>query len=648
MKQLSKVIQIDKDKCVNCHACISACPVKFCNDGSGDYVTINENMCVGCGHCLDACTHEARNGVDDIDAFLSDVRSGVEMVAIVAPAAAANFPGKYLKLNTWLKSLGIKAVFDVSFGAELTVKSYLDHVNKNKPKTVIAQPCPAIVSFIELYQPELIEHLAPADSPMLHTVKMIKTFYKKYADANIAVISPCYAKKREFDETGLSDQTYNVTYKSIDNFMRVNGVNLSAFLETDFDNPPAERGVLFSSPGGLLATAERDMPGISSVTRKIEGVHAIYPYLKGFYESISSGTNPLLVDCLNCEMGCNGGPGTLNHGAHVDKIESLVRNRNVKMQKKYDKGKIEKTSKNVDKVLSKYWKKSLYVRKYDNLSENNTISIPNDSELSKIWEALKKQGDKDILNCSSCGYGTCLDMAVAIHNGLNKPENCHFYKQAMLEVEHQKAQEGQSSALKALRQIDESQKKLKMEYQKKSHLAQAISATTSELEVNNESIADMAMKLSALSNDQKDALTKLIQEVRQANEFSMQLKPIVNSITEIAEQTDMLALNAAIEAARAGDVGRGFAVVSEEVKKLAETTQKEVKKIEPFADNIQKTFKSISESSDNVFEQFASIAKLMEEVTTATEEMAAATTNLNKEVETMVESNRDFINSTDI
>ena len=174
MKQLSKVIQIDKDKCVNCHACISACPVKFCNDGSGDYVTINENMCIGCGNCIDACTHEARFGMDDIEAFLADVRSGSEMVAIVAPAAAANFPGKYLKLNTWLKSLGIKAVFDVSFGAELTVKTYLDHVKRNKPKTVIAQPCPAIVTFIEMYQPELIDHLAPADSPMLHTVKMIK------------------------------------------------------------------------------------------------------------------------------------------------------------------------------------------------------------------------------------------------------------------------------------------------------------------------------------------------------------------------------------------------------------------------------------------------------------------------------------------
>jgi iron only hydrogenase large subunit-like protein len=53
----------------------------------------------------------------------------------------------------------------VSFGAELTVQSYLAHVSANAPRLVIAQPCPAIVSFIEIYHPELIPFLAPADSP---------------------------------------------------------------------------------------------------------------------------------------------------------------------------------------------------------------------------------------------------------------------------------------------------------------------------------------------------------------------------------------------------------------------------------------------------------------------------------------------------
>ena len=71
-----------------------------------------------------------------------------DIVAVVAPAVASYFPNQYLKLNGWLKSLGVRAFFDVSFGAELTIKSYLHHIESNHPKTVIAQPCPAIVTYI--------------------------------------------------------------------------------------------------------------------------------------------------------------------------------------------------------------------------------------------------------------------------------------------------------------------------------------------------------------------------------------------------------------------------------------------------------------------------------------------------------------------
>lgn len=153
-KSLKQVIAIDQDKCVNCHQCIHICPVKFCIDGSGDTIQLNPDLCLGCGAYIDACKHEARKPIDDFEVFLRAVKTDSNMVAVVAPAAASNFSDQYLHINGWLESLGVKAVFDVSFGAELTVKSYIEHIKKNNPATVIAQPCPALVTFIEIYHPE--------------------------------------------------------------------------------------------------------------------------------------------------------------------------------------------------------------------------------------------------------------------------------------------------------------------------------------------------------------------------------------------------------------------------------------------------------------------------------------------------------------
>lgn len=46
MKDLCKVIAVDEERCVNCHACISACPVKYCNDASNEHVEIIDNLCI--------------------------------------------------------------------------------------------------------------------------------------------------------------------------------------------------------------------------------------------------------------------------------------------------------------------------------------------------------------------------------------------------------------------------------------------------------------------------------------------------------------------------------------------------------------------------------------------------------------------------
>ena len=617
MRELKQVVSVDPDKCVNCHMCILVCPSKFCNDATGNYVKINPNLCIACGNCIKACSHDARIGIDDFDAFLNYLQFNKDVVAIAAPAVAANFPEMYLNLNGWLKSLGVQAIFDVSFGAELTIKSYLEHLKENNPKAIIAQPCPAIVTYIEIYRPELQKYLAPADSPMLHTIKMIKEYYPQYRNHKVVVISPCYAKRREFDETGLGD--FNVTYKSIDKYLKEHNISLSLFPEVDYDNPPAERAVLFSTPGGLMRTAMREVPDIINVSRKIEGVEIIYHYLDHLNQNIEKGYAPLLIDCLNCEMGCNGGPGTLNQHKSPDEIEYLIEQRNRKMIELYKKRSQEvPDGKSIQDEVNRFWKKNLYDRSYINLSDNNKVKNPSKKDLEKIYQIMEKHDEKDHLNCSACGYLSCEQMAKAIHNGLNKPENCHHFRftllmrvaniiQQELQVNFEKMMRSSETQLASIEELSASMQEFYKSLEIiKNNIAQQteyIDDTIGSMQMINDGVnsivrnsEDISRKVVADTNnaressqsvekvitkvmDMNEQMNNIIREINLVETQTESIDKMLAEIKGVAKQTNLLALNAAIEAARAGVHGRGFAVVADEVKVLSDRTDALTKNI---------------------------------------------------------------------
>jgi len=660
---LAPVIQIDEKKCINCYACITGCPVKFCMDGSGKIISINHDLCIGCGNCIIVCTHKARFLLDDTSKFFEDINRREKMIAVVAPAIASVFPEQFLNFNGWLKSLGVEDFFDVSFGAELTVVSYLDHIKHNNPRTVIAQPCPAIVSFIQIYHPELIPFLAPADSPMLHTVKMIRQFYPQYKDHKIVMISPCIAKKREFEETKMVD--YNVTMLALREYMSQKNVNLSSYPGVEYAGPNAERAVGFSSPGGLLDTAERFVPGLRRRTHKSEGVHTIYPYLEEMAELLDKDVEfSLLIDCLNCEKGCNGGPGTGNSNVPTVLLESPIRKRSKKLEEFHSRQSGERMYKKYHKTLSKYWVKNLYNRDYRNLSENNFIKKPDSSELDEIYKSLRKFKKEDLYDCTACGYGSCEAMATAIFNRLNKPENCAHYILARL-AEEMKVEELLNLLTENITSATELIDGLTtIVYD----LSKSMDIQSNSIEESSRKTTVMVSSLketSAMSVSKQGAIKELLDNATHGKESMRQtiqsvygisqsvdgIASAIKIISAIAANTNLLSMNAAIEAAHAGEAGKGFAVVANEIRRLSESTRENSRNIaltlKNIIDGIAVTSKQSNDTDARISEMSMEIndfAQTMTSLIKTLNELSAESNEITSSLESLQIQSRNVRN----
>lgn len=660
MKKLSQLVKVEKDDCVNCHQCISVCQeaTKMCNDGSKGYVEVNSDLCIGCGECIRACEHEARLIVDDYEEFLVSANKKEKMVAIVAPSVAANFPKNYKRINGWLKQdCNVEMVFDVSFGAELTVKSYLEYIKKEDPNCVIAQPCPAIVNYIQVYEPDLIQYLAPADSPMLHTIKIIKEFYPKLKNHKIVVISPCIGKKREFEQTGYGDETFNVTFINLVKHFENSSKDVAIYPELEFDGPDAERAAGFSTPGGLLKTVEREVPNALAFTKKIEGPQEVYEYLSELKENILHNRAPLLIDCLNCSAGCNYGTGVDKQDKSQEELAYNVRQRVKENKELYSetkkikkKVKSENKEKNVltkikeifiksneeekkviqdeenkdrlNKTIDSYYKNNLYRRSHKDLSGLNDINLPNRIELNNIFDNMKKFNKKDrIINCSACGYNSCEIMAKAIYNNLNKIENCHYYMQSIIEEQKNMAQN----------HIEH----VTAESQELAAVAQELNASNETVVVRSEDTSRKAQKGLSYLEDIQELTKQLVAKLTVLDE-------ITETITDISEQTNMLALNARIEAARVGN-SEGFSVIAQEVRRLSNQTGEEIKQIEPYVIEFKAQLNSIDNEVGLVLKDIENSVDNSNEVVASTQEIGAVISQVNESIQELSYSSEEFL-----
>jgi ferredoxin len=491
------------------------------NENDDIRVRMDPDKCIACGACISVCRHGARGYEDDTEKFFADLSKGARISIMVAPASRTNNP-ELGRLYALLKRLGAAKLYDVSLGADICTWAYIRYIEKNHPGPVITQPCPAIVNYILKYNNDLLKYLSPVQSPML----CLAVYMRKYLGVKgpIAALSPCIAKTNEFEATGLI--SYNVTFKKLWEYIESHNLKLPDDT-ADFEHQPSAMGRIFSMPGGLRDNVEFYLGKIMRID-KSEGPSRVYDDLDEFGR-LPENNLPEVFDVLNCQEGCNLGTGC-RPGHNVFEVNTVMEEQRHESPGGRDRAYVTELYGSFDKTL----KLDDFLRRYT--TERVAVRNVGEREVEDAFAAMRKAEDWERqYDCGACGSDRCVDMARKIALGVNLPANC----------------------------VQQMRRNLHSEF---------LVAKQIHTEVSEDS-----QKIVERFDIFQECVGRISQQFDSVHKAVRQYSEMANSIDTIANHITIIALNANIEAARAGNAGKSFTVVANEIRNLANQCKETVK-----------------------------------------------------------------------
>ncbi len=287
------IINRDQTKCIECRRCVNTCEkIQGINtlivDGKGFNSRISppynlplkNTPCVFCGQCVVRCPTGALTEKDDTEKVLDALQDPNKYVVVsFAPAVRASIgelfglpPGTLVigKLVAALRKLGFDKVFDVNYGADLTIveeaNELIERIKFRKTLPMFTSCCPAWVKFVEEFYPEMIPNLSTCKSPQAMLGAVIKNFLPELEnipkDKIVHVtIMPCTAKKYEILRPDImGDIDYVLTVRELAKMIKIAGIDLLSLEDEEEDIPFGEysgAAAIFGVTGGVMEAALR-------------------------------------------------------------------------------------------------------------------------------------------------------------------------------------------------------------------------------------------------------------------------------------------------------------------------------------------------------------------------------------------------------
>lgn len=389
--------------CVTCLRCVAVCPAKACNTATETHVAVDAGRCVGCGACVTACPHGARYILDDANAVRAIFAEKQKSIVIADASLPAFFPKTYLHLNAYLHEQGAEYVLDARIGLALASSAYANAYAAHGDAFLLSSHCPAVVSYVERYTP-LYGNVLPVLSPVAAACDVVR---REHPEHTIIVLSPCVARKRELPEGVLS-----LTVASLTRALHASSINLASYTPRPYDTPPLAEGALLPLDGGFA----KSTGGIEAPVIALAGEERVYPKIDELARTDDTLPNAF-VDCLSCPDGCLGGHGGVPQG-FFEKYNAII----TRHERLSSTGGAEEASSAYTPADANYHKEYTY-------KSNASDTVDDDVDEQAIRMVYTRLfGERREIDCGSCGYATCREMAHAIAKGKSRYEYCRYYR----------------------------------------------------------------------------------------------------------------------------------------------------------------------------------------------------------------------------